>query len=381
MSANNEFRLQNPLLHGISYFNGINLFVMTKRLWSFLFSIFVIVPLYAQDTLLNLNEKLLIGVTEAPPFVLESNGDFSGISIESWQLVNQKLDADYEFKAYPDLEALLTAVSNGEVDFSINPITVTNQRMERMDFSQPYFISYTGIAQKSGSKFWGYLTNILSWKFLSALFVLVGVIFIFGFLVWIFERKKNEEEFGSGFRGILQGFWWSAVTMTTVGYGDKSPRTWGGRIVGFVWMFMAIIMISTLTAGIASSLTAQNIEDNITSVEDLAQFEVLTVRSSSAQELLEQYAINSEEVSNAVEGIERLTNNENAVLVYDKPILSYQIEKKGLEEKLEVLQNTLKKDYYSYSFPQDSELLKVIDPILVTTLKTIEWNKLIEEYK
>lgn len=252
--------------------------------------------------------------------------------------------------------------------------------MQRMDFSQPYFISYTGIAKQGGSRFWSYLVNIFSWKFLSALFVLVAVIFIFGFLVWIFERKKNKDEFGSGFRGILQGFWWSAVTMTTVGYGDKSPRTWGGRIVGFIWMFMAIIMISTLTAGIASSLTSQSIQDDIRSVEDLAQFEVLAVRSSSAQELLDQYAIRFEKVPNAVEGLERLTNSEDAVLVYDKPILKYRIEEKGLEEKLEVLENTLKKDYYSYIFPKNSQLLNVIDPILVATLKTMEWNKLIEEY-
>lgn len=333
------------------------------------------------DTLSTPTAKLVIGVTEAPPFVMETAGDFSGLSIESWRLVNRELDRDYEFRKFESLDALLSAVEQGEVDFSINPITVTDQRMERMAFSQPYFISYTGIARQSGSAVWRYLANIFSWNFLSAILILVGVIFVFGLLVWIFERKKNKEEFGPGAKGIFQGFWWSAVTMTTVGYGDKSPRTLGGRIIGFIWMFMAIIMISTLTAGIASSLTVQNIQDDIASVQDLERFDVYTVKSSSAQELLEQYGIGSNQLSSPEEALAMLPESDQNVMVYDKPILSYLIEEKGLEDELVVLENSLKKDYYSYSFPKNSELLRTIDPILVGTLKTMEWNSLIAEYK
>lgn len=336
---------------------------------------------FGQDTLSPSNDKLVIGVTEAPPFVVQEGENFSGLSLESWRLVNRELDADYEFKKYENLEALLSAVEEGEVDFSINPITVTDQRMQRMDFSQPYFISYTGIARKGGSSLWRYISNIFSWNFLSAILILVSVIFIFGFLVWIFERKRNAEEFGEGAGGILQGFWWSAVTMTTVGYGDKSPRTLGGRVIGFIWMFLAIIMISTLTAGIASSLTMQNMQDDIGSVQDLDRFNVYTVKSSSAQELLDQYGINSNKLPNATEGFDILSENDKNLLIYDKPILSYLIEENEMEEELVVLENSLKKDYYSYSFPKDSELLDKIDPILVGTLKTLDWTSLIAEYK
>ncbi len=352
-----------------------------NKLYLLLFFFAICSTSKAQDSLEITQEKIIIGLTEAPPFVMKNGADFSGLSIESWKLVNKQLDTEYEFREFSNLESLLQAVEQGSVDLSINPITVTDQRMQRMDFSQPYFISYTGIARQSGSSVWRYLSNIFSWNFFSAILILVGVIFIFGLLVWIFERKKNKEEFGPGAKGIVQGFWWSAVTMTTVGYGDKSPRTFGGRFIGFIWMFMAIIMISTLTAGIASSLTVQNIQDDIASVQDLERFNVYTVKSSSAQELLDQYGINSSKISSADEGLEALLENDKNVLVYDKPILSYRIEEKGLEEELAVLENTLKKDYYSYSFPDNSDLLDKINPILIGTLKSMEWNSLITEYK
>lgn len=334
----------------------------------------------AQDTTKVSAKKLVIGVTEAPPFVMRKNGNYDGLSISSWNLVNEKLGAEYEFKYYPDLNSLLQGIEKKEVDLSINPITVTDLRMQRMDFSQPYFISHTAVARRSGSKIWTYLSNLLSWNFISAILILVGVIFIFGFLVWIFERKSNPDEFGGGPKGIFQGFWWSAVTMTTVGYGDKSPRTFGGRFIGLIWMFLAIIMISSLTAGIASSLTVQNIHDEINSIKDLDRFEVASVESSSAHELLQQYDIDSKNVLNAEQGLDLLMNKQTNLFVYDQPIIAHLIEQKELQEDLEVLPKTLKKDYYSYTFPKGSGLLKKIDPVLMGTLKTMEWNTLIEDY-
>lgn len=347
----------------------------------FLFLFFISSLTFAQQDSIPVDSKYIIGLTVAPPFVVEEEGEFSGLSISSWELVNEELEVDYEFRSYPSLIDLLTAVEKKEVDFSINPVTVTDLRMQRLDFSQPYFISYTSMARKSNVKFWSYLANIFSWNFLSGVLILVGVIFLFGFLVWIFERKSNKEEFGGGVKGVFQGFWWSAVTMTTVGYGDKSPKTWGGRFIGLIWMFMAIVMISSLTAGIASSLTVQNISDEINSVQDLANFEVFTVSGSSAEELLNQYDIRSDKVLNEQEGINRILESEDALFVYDQPILKHEIEQRELNDEIEVLSRTLKRDYYSYTFPKGSPLVKEMNPLIISTLKTMEWNNLIRNYK
>ncbi|SDR80530.1 transporter substrate-binding domain-containing protein [Gramella sp. MAR_2010_147] len=332
-----------------------------------------------QDSL-RIQKKLVIGITETPPFVEKRPQGYSGLSIASWKMVNEQLQVEYEFKEYDDLGSLLNGVENGEVDLSVNPITVTDSRMKRMDFSQPYFISHTSVAKKKESTFLKHIGNFFSWDFFSVILLLLLVIFIFGILVWFFERKKNPEEFGGSFKGMMQGFWWSAVTMTTVGYGDKSPRTTGGRIVGLIWMFMAVIIISSFTAGIASSLTVKSINEEITNIQDLERFEVTTVRSSSSQELLELYNIETNLVSNGEEGLQTILNDEATLFVYDEPILNFEIERGQLSDDLEILGQSLKKDYYSYAFPKNSKLLEEVNPVLIRTLKSMEWATLIKDY-
>ncbi len=54
--------------------------------------------------------------------------------------------------------------------------------------------------------------------------------------------------FGDGIvDGIGHGIWWAMMTMTTVGYSDKAPKTMGGRIIALIWMIFSIIFIANIT--------------------------------------------------------------------------------------------------------------------------------------
>ncbi len=353
-----------------------------KRILLLSFTLILLINLnssFSQETP-NPNTTLKIGIKITPPFIIENNGEYSGLSIKSWEMVNEKLGKDYEYIVFNTLEELLSAVEKGEVDFSINPVTVTVDRMKNMGFSQPYFISETSVAKKQKSGFVYFIKNIFSWNFLKAIVILLSVIFLFGFLVWIFERKKNEEEFGGKFKGLAQGFWWSAVTMTTVGYGDKSPRTTGGRVVGFIWMFAAIIMISSLTAGIASSLTAQSLQGDIRNIQDLKNTSVVTLNGSSSADLLNQYSIKYIKTDKLEEALQMVADDKVDVIVYDRPLLTYQIEEAALTNSIAITETSFKKDYYSYSFPLNSPLKETINANLISILKTTEWNMAIENY-
>ncbi|MBK6855132.1 MAG: two pore domain potassium channel family protein [Microthrixaceae bacterium] len=53
------------------------------------------------------------------------------------------------------------------------------------------------------------------------------------------------------------GLWWAVVTTTTVGYGDISPTTTGGRVLAAVLMIAGIGMLGALTGEVAERFLAQ----------------------------------------------------------------------------------------------------------------------------
>lgn len=320
------------------------------------------------------DSTLVIGLKATPPFIEPTAGGRpSGLSHEFWEMIDETVGAKVEYQWFESLDEMLKAVAEKEVDMSINPITVTEQRMDSLEFSQPYFISGTTIARRSESTWLLFIKNFFSQQFLSALAVLLGVIFVFGFLVWLFERRAQSQQFARGFKGIFDGFWWSAVTMTTVGYGDKSPETAGGRTIAFIWMFLAILLISGLTAGIASALTVSSIESKIETVEDLRRFRTATIEGTGTAEYLGQYGLPDLYFSTVEEGLRALDNAEIDLFIYDRPVLKYGL-MKGDYPDLIIEERNLKTDYYSFAYPKGSRLRAHFDPKIVKALKSDSWN-------
>ncbi|WP_293108693.1 potassium channel family protein [Moorena sp. SIOASIH] len=57
--------------------------------------------------------------------------------------------------------------------------------------------------------------------------------------------------------GIWESLWWSLVKATTVGYGDKSPVSFVGRLVAIVWMFTGLFVVAYFTAAITADRLEQ----------------------------------------------------------------------------------------------------------------------------
>jgi voltage-gated potassium channel len=79
------------------------------------------------------------------------------------------------------------------------------------------------------------------------------VIFLAALAVLDAERGRPD----SNIETFPDALWWSATTVTTVGYGDRFPVTRDGRLVAIGLMLAGIALIGTVTAAIASWLVAR----------------------------------------------------------------------------------------------------------------------------
>ncbi|OWK14950.1 hypothetical protein Celaphus_00000457, partial [Cervus elaphus hippelaphus] len=172
----------------------------------------------------------------------------------------------------------------GKADIAIAPLTITLVREEVIDFSKPFMSLGISIMikkpQKSKPGVFSFLDPLAYEIWMCIVFAYIGVSVVL-FLVSRFSPYEwHTEEFEDGREtqssestnefGIFNSLWFSLGAFMQQGC-DISPRSLSGRIVGGVWWFFTLIIISSYTANLAAFLTVERMVSPIESAEDLSK--------------------------------------------------------------------------------------------------------------
>lgn len=94
-------------------------------------------------------------------------------------------------------------------------------------------------------------------KIIVFLFVVLTLVVIIGSLIYVIEGAAN------GFTSIPRSVYWAVVTLTTVGYGDISPKTGAGQFLAALVMILGYSIIAVPT-GIVTAEISQAYKDKTT---------------------------------------------------------------------------------------------------------------------
>lgn len=323
---------------------------------------------------------LRVGVREAAPFGLrDEEGDWSGVAAGLWEMMAERAGLEYEFVPY-GLAEMLEGLRTGELDVGVAALSVTAERERSIEFTHPFMQAGLAIAAEGSPAGWGAtVKKFFSPGFLKALAALGAILLVFGVLIWLVERKRNEQFQGTAMEGVGSGFWWSAVTMTTVGYGDKAPITPIGRVVGLVWMFAAVMLISGFTATIASSLTVGSLQTRIGGLGDLRQARTGALEESSAAAFLESRRIGYDPYPTIEKLLEALDEGDLDAVVHDAPILRFELESRAIAN-VGLLPQALEKQFYAFGLPKDSPLRDRLNLALLEVVQSSEWENLQDRF-
>uniref|UniRef100_A0A6Q2ZI94 Glutamate receptor n=1 Tax=Esox lucius TaxID=8010 RepID=A0A6Q2ZI94_ESOLU len=164
----------------------------------------------------------------------------------------------------------------GKADVAVAPLTITLVREEVIDFSKPFMSLGISIMIKKPTKskpgVFSFLDPLAYEIWMCIVFAYIGVSVVL-FLVSRFSpyewhNQQNQEQTNEF--GIFNSLWFSLGAFMQQGC-DISPRSLSGRIVGGVWWFFTLIIISSYTANLAAFLTVERMVSPIESAEDLAK--------------------------------------------------------------------------------------------------------------
>ncbi|KAG1954419.1 glutamate receptor 1a isoform X1 [Pimephales promelas] len=193
----------------------------------------------------------------------------------------------------------------GKADVAVAPLTITLVREEVIDFSKPFMSLGISIMIKKPTKskpgVFSFLDPLAYEIWMCIVFAYIGVSVVL-FLVSRFspyewhaedyddgaeqnpnqpssssaqpgqgqQNQNQQSQEQSNEFGIFNSLWFSLGAFMQQGC-DISPRSLSGRIVGGVWWFFTLIIISSYTANLAAFLTVERMVSPIESAEDLAK--------------------------------------------------------------------------------------------------------------
>ena len=309
-------------------------------------------------------EKLRVGLAGSPPFVIKDDV-FKGISVEIWQELALSEKLEYEFIPQNNLASSIESMTKGELDIVIGPISITSERLEKVAFTQPYFFGKVGLLVTSERPtVWSRIRPFFGLAFISSVCLLIVLLFVVGNLLWLVEKERNKEQFPQDYwHGVGNGMWFALVTLTTVGYGDRTPITKSGRIIAGVWMIFTTMTISSLTAGIATTLTLFLSNQGVAELsypEDIKDLRISVVKGSTGEKWANQYQARINQTQTLVDAINLLKLDEVDGVVFDAPALKYYL-RNNPKDSLKLSPVDFATEAYGFMVSTDNSFLKKID--------------------
>ncbi|KAM0970087.1 hypothetical protein EV1_017986 [Malus domestica] len=223
--------------------------------------------------------KLRIGVPNRVSYHefvgVKGTDEFTGYCIEVFQAALNELPYGVPFqfvpfgdgKNNPENSELLHRIQIGEFDGVVGDITITTSRTKMVDFTQPYIESGLVVVapiRKTNSSAWAFLRPFtpMMWGITGIFFLVVGAV------VWILERRTNEDFRGHPRKQFVTIIWFSFSTLF-FSQKEKTGSTLG-RFVLIIWLFVVLILNSSYIASLTSILTVEQLSSPVKGIESLA---------------------------------------------------------------------------------------------------------------
>jgi len=311
-----------------------------------------------------------VATYDIEPFVMTEDGIKSGFTIDVLEEIAKRTGWTYRFVDGPNVRGVLDDVMQKRADAAAAAISITSDRSQVMDFSQPILnaglqiIVPAGNAGRSQPGLMDFLKLLFSKTMAIWLMAALALTVIPAHIIWLLERRHVDSMVSkSYFPGIFQAFGWGLGMLAAAP--DDAPRHWHTRALGVLWAFVSIIFVAYYTATLTANLTVEKFDSQITSAADLVGRKVCVVANTTSTATLDELGVTGTGLPKIDDCYTGLKKGDFEAVVGDAPLLQYFVAHGGAGVA-ELAGPVFHHEDYGIAFPLGSDLRKQADDALLS---------------
>lgn len=260
-----------------------------------------------------------------PPFVTRTETGFSGLAVELWESIADRLALKYEYHVVPKVSDLLQAVTTGQADIVVTNLTITRDRMRHMEFTQPWFDA--GLRVMINEQRNAGLHDLLSHLSDSGhlrVYLWIGLTVLAATLVLTLIDRRFDPDFPHEWHTGMAHSFYHVISVVTSGR-TSHKELWGafGRVLSAVWMVVGVAVVAYVTSSVTSVMTANTLRSQISSVQDLSGKVVGTLRGSASEAVVVEMGLTIQPFDTLDSAVAALVARRISAIVDDAPTLEY----------------------------------------------------------
>ncbi|MDL2267307.1 transporter substrate-binding domain-containing protein [Desulfovibrio sp. OttesenSCG-928-G15] len=294
-------------------------------------------------------QLLRAGVYLSAPFIMEKkDGGYYGMLPDIWSAVEERLGLRTEYTLYHNLNELLEAAKEKQVDVILTNLAVTYERAAVLDFSYPWYDSGQRIMVSNENKGGDVLDELINnGKIRSYAWLLLLILFLA--LVTTIVRQKLDPDSQAGWRDGFASTLHDIILAAKSGQLQISHLGWRGKLISSAWMVIGVALVAYVTSTVTSAMTTVSLTHDINSVLDLHNKKVGVVAGSQAEQYLGHLGLKPVPFNELADIYAAFNKKELRAVVTDAPMLEYYVHTTP-EAHAKVVGNLFNKDKYAIGF-------------------------------
>lgn len=312
-------------------------------------------------------DQVRVGTLVAPPFVMESAaGVRTGFCVELWEKVADLSGLKCEYTDFKSLPDLLAATERGELDVAVLNLTVTSERLQRMDFTHPFLQGGLQVMVSEDHKLtWGRFLHSLGKSGAVEVFAAGALAILLLTFAGTMLQRHTVRDFTPHWHVGLADTFYHVMNLCMTGKtsfkGTPSPMT---KIIAGLWLLVGVAIVAYITSTVTSIMTTHRLVGEIRGIDDLAGKRVGVATGSVAEEYCARKGLWIKGYLNEDVAVQDLVDHRIAAIVADSAMLRYY-DKTHPHLPITEVGPLMLDEHFAFALPKDSPLRRRLNIALL----------------